>query len=156
MSLHFVLDGYNILGRLTKDNPKKLSDSRRKLYDFILSNQPQGSPNNKISIFFDGKDGFSTQDKISGLEVIFSKEVSADELIKEFVKDSHSPKTIVVVTDDRDIQISARRALAKVMPVEEFLSRKKTNTAKKYSIGNNLSITQADEITKEMKRHWLK
>jgi len=42
------------------------------------------------------------------------------------------------------------------MPVEEFLSRKKTNTAKKYSIGNNLSITQADEITKEMKRHWLK
>jgi len=153
MSLHFVLDGYNITNKLNKAYPS-LSAIRQGLYEFIRVNRPQGSPKNKITVIFDGKTGFFSDERAEGLEIIFSHDITADEEIKTFIRNSANPKTVVVITDDRDIQLFARHHSANFMPVKEFLAK---NSLKKTSRlpQDYLSIAEADNITKELKKHWL-
>jgi predicted RNA-binding protein with PIN domain len=153
MSLHFVLDGYNITNKFKKVYPS-LSAIRQDLYDFIRAHRPQGSLRNKITVIFDGKSGFFSDEKSEGLEIIFSRDITADEVIKNFVKSSIHPKTIVVVTDDRDIQIFIRRYAASFMSVKDFLA-KKSGGKMIYYEKNIISIAEADNITKELKKYWL-
>ena len=58
MSLHYILDGYNILKQIPAFNDLSLEDGRRGLMRWIETQRPQGSVNNTVTVVFDGESGF--------------------------------------------------------------------------------------------------
>ena len=163
MSLHFIIDGYNLIKQTPVLNKANLEDSRAALIDFLNIERPQGSKNNQVTIVFDGKEGnFYYQVSPYSIEVIFSIEQSADDKIISLVEESAHPKAIVVVTNDRQIQLSVRQLKAQVRTVDEFLKKfnhaqkSKQKTNKKNSADEKmLSYSLEGKITEEMKKIWL-
>lgn len=79
----------------------------------------------EVHLFFDGKQkpGDETRrEKRSGLHIYFSHDLSADHLIKEFIKRSPQPGNLTVVTSDKDIIDFARRHKVVRKTSEEFAS----------------------------------
>ncbi len=57
MSIHYLLDGYNIIHQMPAAlDLTKLEDQRRHLIRFVEQHRPQGSANNRVTIIFDGED----------------------------------------------------------------------------------------------------
>ncbi len=83
MSLHYLLDGYNIIHQMPLSVQKKLEDERQQLIQWIESCQPQGSSRNAVTIVFDGKTDVwgGAGAGSSSVQVIFSQGQSADERI---------------------------------------------------------------------------
>ena len=146
-------------------NHGRLEDERQALVQFIERTRPQGSLRNSVTIVFDGQGGWNAQRALSQIKIVFSQDKSADDKIKQLVEDSSSKKTIVVVTDDRDIQYAVRALGAHVCPVKEFLSKGKTNLKKTSKVNSkillpasakNISKTVEHHITSELEKVWLK
>jgi predicted RNA-binding protein with PIN domain len=164
MALHYLIDGYNVIHQMPECDSLKLETQRLKLVQFIENHRPQGSVKNKVTIVFDGQGGHLQSSISSMVETIFSVGESADEKIKSIVEDSKNPKNIIIVTDDRDIQIAVRKSGASIMPVAEFLLKLKRKSDGKGSIkGNggratqkNISHTDEYNINIELSKIWLK
>lgn len=169
MSLHFIIDGYNLIKRTSGSNkyPKigdenrdSLEDLRAALIKFIKLYRPQGKFTNHVTIVFDAKGDrertlTETFREDGGIGIIFSK--SADDKIKRLVKESRSPKNIVVVTDDKDIRFFVRQYSAQIKTVEEFLKKPNPlNIKANLDDKTPLSPQEAIRITEEMKELWLK
>lgn len=160
MSLHFILDGYNIIKRSDFLATQVLKDGRRDLVRFISEKKPCGSSNNKVTVVFDGAEDldFPRQRDNKGIEVIFtSNNANADERIKKIVKESRNPKRIVVVSDDREIQFTIRSYGAQIMTVAEFIQ--KGNPSLKIPQNPpkiELTYQEIAKINRELKQVWLK
>ena len=162
MSLHFLLDGYNIIHKMPFNQLDSLEDQRNRLIRWVETQNPQGSRNNRVTIIFDGQSGFLNHHQQSFVEVLFSSEGSADDKIKKMVDESLHQKNMVVVTDDRAIQIYVRSLGTKIIGVDEFLKdaaeEKKTikNPKEKKEFSKNISKTLEYKINEEFKEIWLK
>ena len=160
MSLHFIIDGYNLIKQAPSLNKGSLEESRLGLIQFLKIFRPQGN-NNPVTVVFDGKkDNYQSGQNFehSGVRIIFSQNPGgADEIIKQLVRNSKNPKNIAVVTNDRDIQLYVRQCRAQVRRVEEFLI-KFNSRQPGLSLDDKmrLSAQEAAEITEEMKKLWLK
>lgn len=158
MSLHYILDGYNIIKQSDFLANKVLKDARMDLVRFISEKKPCGSSNNSVTVVFDGRDDLDYPSGYNkGIEVLFSKHSSADDLIKRLVEKSPNPRRIVVVSNDREIQFFIKAHYAKAEAVEEFIQRgypkpKKLKDAPKVE----LSYREAAEIDKELRSLWLR
>jgi predicted RNA-binding protein with PIN domain len=117
-----------------------------------------------VTIVFDGKEEFFGSHASGHVRVFFSKGQSADDLIKKMVEQFGQKKSIVVVSNDKDITLYVRALGASVLSVKEFLgtSAKKTRplsnnqhaqsaTASKY-----VSLTDQARINKELENIWVK
>lgn len=169
MSLHFVIDGYNLIKRTSisskypkigNENRDSLEDLRAALIKYIKLYRPQGKVTNRVTIVFDAKGDrertlTETYREDGGIGIIFSK--SADDKIKRLVKESRSPKNIVVVTDDKDIRFFVRQYRAQIKTVEEFLKKPNPLNIKANPDDKTpLAPQEAIRITEEMKELWLK
>ena len=152
---------------------KKLEDRREGLIAFIERYQPQGSWKNSVTIVFDGKsDVYSLPSGARwGVKVIFSRDETADEKIKCLVQQSQTKKSIVVVTDDRDIKYHVRALGAIPMSVKDFLAKMaepayRTGRPKSMAVESKtkdkvpaetkrISKTLEQKITNEMAEIWL-
>lgn len=163
MSIHYLLDGYNITHQMPALKSAKLEDQRWELLRFIEKHSPQGSLNNRVTVVFDGsRDVFGTMSSAAA-KVIFSQGESADDKIRTIVARAGNTKNIIVVTDDRDIQYAVGALGAKAISVQEFLrknklSGKKPKQIKKISSAQEKYISKTDEskITSELGKIWLK
>lgn len=162
MSLCFIVDGYNVIKRSLRFDDNDLRASRLKFLRFLETSRPHGSSRNSLTVVFDGSTevvGFCEE---WTFQVIFSLGESADDRIKKMVSSSSSPKNCVVVTDDRDLAIFARRCGAQVMDTPSFL--KKGSAARPRLKGSSssgadkagLNIVEREKITNELGRLWLK
>jgi predicted RNA-binding protein with PIN domain len=122
-----------------------------------------GSSRNRVVIVFDGYPDASSGDQAAGsVEVVFSCSESADERIKYLVDHAASPKELIVVSDDRDVQFYARSAGAVPMAVEDFIGRadeKKRSSARRErgdASDPKLNYSQMERINKELRDRWLK
>ncbi|MFH1655847.1 MAG: NYN domain-containing protein [Candidatus Omnitrophota bacterium] len=157
MSLHYVLDGYNIIKQLPSQSKKKLKFSRNALIQFIEENRPQGSNKNKVTVVFDGKEDILPYKIATSSEVIFTKNESADDRIKKIVEKAKNPKQLVVVTDDRELRFSVRLNGAKLMSVVEFISAKNKGRQKEPKEDREVIPVDVERaITEELKNIWLK
>jgi len=140
---------------------KSLEDQRLQLVQFIEQCTPQGSRNNKVTIVFDGREEFFGGMSSSASEIVFSQGGSADDLIKKIVTEAANAKSIVVVSDDRDVQYAVRALGAKVCSVKDFLRKKIRHSKEKSDSGNptvskkHISKTDETNITTEMGEIWL-
>jgi len=156
MSLHYILDGYNIIRQSDFLSKAQLKDSRHALISFINERKPCGSSNNKVTVVFDGRsDVFYAQEK-GTIEVLFSRNESADEHIKKMVEALVNPRQSVVVSDDRDICLYVRSLGARVMSVSEFIEKGHPKP-KSISLHPKVGLThqQAARINEELKKIWL-
>ena len=124
MSLHYVIDGYNLIKHQAFSLADRFKDGRLALIQFLRSEKPCGSSKNKITVVFDGYPrGLDFQD--TDIEIIFSGEESADDRIISMVRSPRGARNIVVVSDDRQLRDSVKcRGLA-VAGIEEFIRPKK-------------------------------
>jgi predicted RNA-binding protein with PIN domain len=160
MSLQYIIDGYNLIHHplFNKYTAKKSKDSRIALLDFIKINRLCGSPKNKITVIFDGYPDLSARNLDSDeINVIFSRSQTADERIKGIVEKSGNPKNVVVVSDDNEIRFMVKSIGAKVLSVEEFLSRKEKLQARIETLAESkLTYSQMHKINQELRKIWLK
>ena len=162
MSLHYILDGYNIIKNSKLSFPDKLEDQRTALINFIKENKPCGSMNNKITVVFDAKKaglGFLNQEVFdkSNIRIIFASQESADEKIKNLVESSKNPKNIIVVSDDKGIKFFIKSCGAVSLSPQEFINKTEVKLRKaQRPLAPELSYSQAEKINRELKKIWLK
>ena len=170
MSLHYLLDGYNIIKKTPSLADKKLEDGRRALIGFIENQRPQGSLNNRVTVVFDGQPGMWSEPISRTVGVLFSVDATADEKIKALVAKASNKKNIIVVTDDRELLLYVRALGAQNLSVQEFLSQAKCGGLKSIEArqtqrvkgapsseaGKNISFTVAHKINLELEEIWLK
>jgi predicted RNA-binding protein with PIN domain len=154
MSLHYIVDGYNVLMRSGLFDRKRLQDARAAFVAYLEHHRPHGSCRNKLTIVFDGKAEVAGLAECAIMGVLFSAGESADEKIKEMVERSPRPKDIVVVTDDRELGFFVRRCGACLMGSRDFLG--KTSVKKKASPARGPDVVEREKITEELGRVWLR
>ena len=161
MSLHFLIDGYNLIKRNPALANKRLEEGRQALVTFIERHRPQGSLRNSVTIVFDGQPGIYGVPTVSDVRVVFTEYESADDLIKERVQDSKNKKDIIVVTDDRQLMLYVRNLGAGVMSVREFTSKSIFNNSRSLKPGKPAQagkiITSSFEqlVNQELEQLWL-
>lgn len=162
MSLLFIIDGYNIIRHplFEKKENKKEDRSWRVLFDFVKIKKPQGSLNNKVILVFDGfmpaeDRGFSFDGLI---QVLFSRQSSADNKIKMLVEESARRGNIVVVSDDKEVKFMVRSLGARHMSVQDFIEVKSLTRPQRPGDEPKIRLSYAQEcrINQELKRLWLK
>ena len=171
MSIHYLLDGYNVIHRMPSAlRQKTLEEQRRTLIDFIERHRPQGSLNNSVTVVFDGNEDIFGGMASKTVKVLFSLGESADDKIKKIVARSKNPKDIIVVTDDRDIQYAVRALRARVSATQSFLNKAKGRQQRSVEAGKNprrrktadsgetakyISKTEEGKINSEFGKIWL-
>ena len=164
MSLHYILDGYNITCQISTLALKDRQNSREGLIRLVEVYKPQGSAHNRVTIVFDGKSGILSDARVSSVKVVFSENESADDKIRRIIGDSAKKKQMIVVTDDKELRFSVRALGAEAISVADFLSKfKKQGTqvtrgtpAKNKEDEKHISKTLEYQITSELERIWLK
>lgn len=147
---------------MPEPSPAGLEDRRRHLIRFIEQYRPQGSARNSVTIVFDGVLESYGRMTSPVAQIIFSQGESADDKIRNIVAQAKNKKSIVVVTDDRDVQYAIRALGATACGVKAFLRQGNgPGQSKPGKMSSSLSekmISKRDEskITSEMKEIWLK
>jgi len=160
MSLHYLLDGYNILKQISAFNDLSLQDGRCALIRWIENARPQGSVNNTVTVIFDGNPDFFGAAPQGDTRVIFY-DGSADDKIKLMVEEDPKRGSCVVVSDDKEIVLYARALGARSMGVRAFTSKpgmrdRGCPNMRQDPGGKYISLSRQEKINKEMSLIWLK
>ena len=148
--LWYIVDGWNIINKVL---PLKTSLSPpQELISYIRRNRLTGSRNNKVTVVFDGKEWKDIYER--EFEIIFTGEISADEVIKKKVEKYKHKKQIVVISDDRQIIEFIKREGATSQKIEEFVRKKKKNKKRNIS-EKEIDEALQNQITEELKKIWL-
>ncbi|OQX86257.1 MAG: hypothetical protein B6D55_06400 [Candidatus Omnitrophica bacterium 4484_70.2] len=148
--LWYIVDGWNIINKVL---PLKTSLSPpQELISYIRRNRLTGSRNNKVTVVFDGKEWKDIYER--EFEIIFTGEISADEVIKRKVEKYKYKKQIVVISDDRQIIEFIKREGATSQKIEEFVRKKKKNK-KRNIFEKEIDEALQNQITEELKKIWL-
>ncbi len=153
MSLHYFIDGYNLIWAVENFGGGKLQDQREKLLKFLEAARPAGSAVNQVTVVFDGQEDVDSPPWRGSVKVIFSKGEDADAVIKRSVDAMANGRNAVVVTDDRDIQKWVRASKAKVLSCKEFLRealRKSGGNAKPHQTVR----INTEAINEEFRKLW--
>ncbi|MFA6129861.1 MAG: NYN domain-containing protein [Candidatus Omnitrophota bacterium] len=161
MSLQYIIDAYNLINHPRfKPGAKVHSNIQNSLAEFIKLNRLSGSPKNRVILVFDGYPPARGQvPEEDGLLCLFSRMIEADELIKRLVEESGNPGNIVVVSDDKGVQMAVRFLKARVCPVEEFICGSKIGRAldslRREKEEKTIPYSQIQAINAELKKKWL-
>ena len=157
MSLVYIVDGYNVIKCSGRFGDKELRAGREAFFSFLENDRPHGSRANTLIVVFDGSQEVFGLRVEAPFEVIFTQGETADDMIKRMVSESGNPKSIVVVTDDRDLGRCVRASGAGLMSSGVFLAkggRLRQPEARDATLG--LNIVEREKITEELKRIWIK
>ena len=161
MSLQYIIDSYNMINHPQFRSKAKPSKSiQQALHDFIRFNKLTGSVKNTVVLVFDGYPASNSEIcEEEGYTWIFSRKIQADEEIKKIVEQSAQPRNIIVVTDDRQVQLTALVFHANICTVNEFICGKRNNKLKVFTKEDpdniKLSYSARQKINAEFKKRWL-
>lgn len=159
MSLNYIIDGYNVVKQVSFLTGKKLRSGREGLVRFIERYRPQGSKRNEVTIVFDGKADVESPKMKTDIRVIFSKNESADDVIKRMIEKAANPRQYVVVSDDKAVAFYCRSIGAKWLVVKDFIANtglKKPQKKSSYKPEpKELPQDVADKITEDLKKLWV-
>jgi hypothetical protein len=143
---HYVLDGHNILhrGDLAKQSIKARPDLAMNAL-ILRCQQIVTGKKSTCSVFFDGAPPGNVNTHTRNVHVAFSYDRSADSLIKSLIERSKNPRTLIVVSDDAEIQRFARAHSCTIQSVSVFLSgtlRSEERETDEKTIPDNVSIEE--------------
>ena len=160
MSLHYLIDGYNVARHEAFKSNLPVSDERLALLELISRYRLCGSPANKVSVVFDGfPPEFGWECPYRGLNVVFSGEKSADDVVIEMTFSSLRPKAIAVVSADNRITSEAASRGAMIISPQQFLSkvgRAGALAKEEKENGRPITTQQQTRINEEFSKLWLK
>lgn len=155
MSVHYIIDGYNLIQTQKDFFPGNLEKSRNILLNQIKFKHPEGSSRNKITVVFDGQPGINFPGP-KGVDVKFTSGKEADWMIKEMVRKHPNPAQIFLITDDRVLGAQASVSGAAIISTRDFIKKlfpaKIKNSAKDEK---ELSFEVKQKINKEFEQIWL-
>jgi uncharacterized protein len=132
MSLHLIIDGYNLIRQspwFSLMDARDLEEGREALLQ-ALSDYRQRRPKHKVTVIFDGWQGGALQesrDLCRGVGVIYSRRGErADEVIKRFL--TREGRKVVMVSSDRELQVFAEKAGATWVAAGQFETQYLRNT----------------------------
>lgn len=160
MSLQYIIDAYNLINHPRFRPQEKSANIQYSLVNFVRFNKLSGSKNNEVILVFDGYPPAGQEiPQEMGFTCMFSQKREADELIKKIVENAHQPRNIIVVTDDKQVQMASRFLHARVSSVEEFICGKedKLDLGAKAtdSADPKLTYSAMQKINAELKKKWL-
>lgn len=121
--MHYLVDGYNLLFRVCHKTSSL--QSRRELLITLLDQQ-LAFLKGRCSLIFDSSEQLREAPEcasFANLDVTYTpRNLTADHYIIELVEQSSSPKTLTIVTSDRDLARACRSIGAHTLTVEAFLS----------------------------------
>lgn len=124
-----IVDGYNVIFAVTHRRLRYDSGECESLRTELLERMEhyRRCTGEEITVVFDGGEKgahLARRQHFGGLTVIFSDPgSSADEEIKQLVRESSGARELRVFTDDRSIAQQVRRCRAKVGSTEELLRK---------------------------------
>ncbi len=149
--LSYLIDAFNLFHKIPALKSATLPHSE--LIQYIIRGKFTGSPNNKVTIVFDGYEG----DHVSGggYKILYSGGRKADDIIKEIIARSSKNRQLVVVSDDNEIISSARLEGVSIQSTKEFLKIGSPKPAGRDSSDDRgLDSATMDNITKELEKEW--
>ncbi|MBU0548266.1 MAG: NYN domain-containing protein [Candidatus Omnitrophica bacterium] len=161
MSLQYIIDAYNIINHPQfRPRIRKSPNIQTSLADFIRLNRLSGSRKNRVILVFDGYPPYGEKmPEEDGLVCVFSRMIEADELIKKLVEESGRPRNIIVVSDDKAVQLAVRFLNSRVCAVEEFICGKKSARTLDFMHQereeNKITYSKMQVINAELKKKWL-
>ena len=157
--MRIIIDGYNLIWAVPELREKvlktraegiNLEEGRKRLLHFLNLYQ-RGHPKLDITVVFDAKEEiFPYSPSQPGVRVLYSKEETADSLIKRIVEDEKKPQETLVVTSDRELKGKVKEKGAQVIGSLSFFER--ISPAKKRIYHKELSGQQENLIKEELKR----
>jgi len=157
--LLYIIDGFNLVHKIPSVKTSEIPQFE--LIQYIKKNKLSGSARNNVVIVYDGM----PQASVSGereFQIIFSQEVSADELIKQRIDKIKNHRycpisEVVVVSDDREIREHAIKSGAVSLRTMDFLKIKKESPKDdRKEEDKDISFPLQKEITDELRKIWLK
>lgn len=148
--LAYIIDGFNLIYQVA--SLKNSATPHQDLISYIRKNKLTGSRNNKVLIVFDGGVNFEAIEQRGIFEILFSGELTADDLIKKRLSRIKNKKEVVIVSDDRELRDAAKSEGARSCRIASFIKVKNEPQENQKKI----SPTLAHEITQEMRKIWLK
>ncbi|MDD5120878.1 MAG: NYN domain-containing protein [Candidatus Omnitrophica bacterium] len=160
MSLQYIIDAYNLINHPCFKTTHPALNIQYSLADFIRINKLTGSKNNSVVLVFDGYPPVKQAvPEGPDLVCIFSRKLEADEVIKKIVEQSESAANIIVVSDDKEVQLASKLLHARSCGIEEFICGKKNNrTGRSLNLNASeppLSYSAMQKINAELKKLWL-
>ncbi|MFA6358070.1 MAG: NYN domain-containing protein [Candidatus Omnitrophota bacterium] len=159
MSLQYIVDAYNLINHPKFKAVKHSENIQQCLVDFVKINKLTGSSNNRVILVFDGYPPQQDLPQDFCLTCMFSRDIEADEVIKKIVEESAVPRNIIVISDDKQVQLMSRLLHAQVRGVEEFICGKRNKRAAVLGKTDfdDLKVTysQMQKIDAEFKKRWL-
>lgn len=122
-AMHFLVDGYNILFRYSRDR-HNLPEKRRRLLEQLSRHAK--NLHLQVTVIFDGprEEEEAKSGHFHNLGLLFTgKSETADEKILQLIKQAKEPEKLRVVTSDRDLGEKAKGLHASVESVPEFIAR---------------------------------
>lgn len=152
MSLHFLIDGYNVLYAMPEMPSGTWEQKRLALLEFIHQQRPQGK--NRLTVVFDSRQGMGDQLQHGGSMVVFTAGETADERLSNMVRDAENPREIVVVSNDKGVRSLVQGTGARWLSATDFL-----RAARGAMSGPRRQAPRepadSDAITDELKSKWL-
>ena len=152
MSLHYFIDGYNLLHSTDRWDRFPREQRRLCLIKFLEERRPTGSERNRVTIVFDGHGPSLGTIRAPFVQILFSGDKDADTVIKERVQEMPNARNAIVVTNDRGIQYVIKRGGAKFLSCEEFLKMGQTNQPRE--VIEEVDSQTTESINAELKKLW--
>lgn len=157
----YVIDGYNIIKNpaFTRIRKSKTPAAQADLLKVIRLRHLTGSTRNRVIVVFDGFPPHERIDAPRGIEVVFSRDRSADRYIVGLIDKAAQPKNVRVVTNDRQVGFAVRSGGATPVAVEQFLGvsggKKSPGPRNTDQQKVSLSYSHQEKINKELRKRWL-
>ena len=121
--MHYWIDGYNFLFRITKDY-KTLQRQKNQILTHLEAFA--ATFHLHLTFIFDGKHkapAEALRGHLRAVEIIYTPESqSADDFILEHIQYHSKPSQVTVVSSDREVSGKSKQFGAKTQTIQEFLS----------------------------------
>ena len=122
-----LVDAFNLIYKFPELEERmyrgELVEARRGLLERLIRLRSIWKKPIELHVFFDGKkkSGDETRrETVNDIQTYFGCDMSADHLIKEFIKRSPSPGHLTVVTSDKDVLFFAKKHRCLSRTSEDF------------------------------------
>ena len=151
MGKQLLVDGYNLLHQIPKIKQELDIDAENARAQLLHRLSSYAQKNKlKIIVIFDGhRTTNAPQKKYLGVSVKYSKNESADAIIKRMVDTPRSSEKPLVITSDREIIDFARHCGAKSKTSQEFAKEITTPKPKKIRYENKYDPPMSKREVKE-------
>lgn len=115
--MRYIIDGYNVIKQYHSITNKQLLNGKLSFL-YLLERKLSAA---KIIVVFDGFPKLGSRVYNFKIEVKFSRENTADDCVKDLIKNKKKREKILLVTDDRDLINFSKSHNVQVKKVEKFL-----------------------------------